>query len=161
MACLDEWAEALADAFKYGDTVLAEKYIPGRELTVGIVGAQALPVVEIEAPDSWYDYQAKYTKGACCYKVPALLDPDVAAYCRELALRTFRALGCRGLARVDFRLSPQGKPYVLELNSIPGFTETSLLPEIAEAAGIDFRELVRRILSGARLRIPRVREGEQ
>jgi len=149
VACLDEWAEALADAFKYGDAVLAEKYIPGRELTVGIVGDQALPVVEIEAPDSWYDYQAKYTKGACCYKVPAPLDPDVAAHCRELALRTFRALGCRGLARVDFRLSPQGKPYVLELNSIPGFTETSLLPMAAAEAGMGFAALCDTIMQSA------------
>ena len=144
-----QWAKAAADARRYGRRVLVEAYIPGRELTVGIVGRQAMPVVEIVAPGGWYDYRAKYTAGQTTYICPAKIPAAVAARCRELALRTFRALGCRGLGRVDFRLSPDGGLYVLELNNIPGFTATSLLPKAALAAGIAFPDLCDRIVRDA------------
>ncbi|MBN1558297.1 MAG: D-alanine--D-alanine ligase [Lentisphaerae bacterium] len=139
-------AAAVRDAFTYGPEVLVERYIAGRELTVGIVGGTALPVLEIVAPEGWYDYGAKYTAGRTAYKVPAPLDDRTAQTCREMALRTFRALNCRGFARVDFRLGEDGCPYVLELNTIPGFTETSLLPKAAAAAGIAFAPLCGRIM---------------
>ncbi|MBL7076007.1 MAG: D-alanine--D-alanine ligase [Kiritimatiellae bacterium] len=135
-----EWAAACADARRYGRAV-AETYVPGRELTVGVVGDLALPVGEIIAPDAWYDYEAKYTSGKTEYIFPADLDEGVAQRCRELALDTFRVMECSGFARVDFRLPESGEPTVLEINTIPGFTETSLLPKGAAAAGIGFAEL--------------------
>ena len=140
-----KWPAACADAFRYGEEALVETYIPGRELTVGIVGDEALPVVEIVAPGGWYGYEAKYTPGSTNYIVPALIADRTAQQCRQVALRTFRALGCRGLGRVDFRMTEAGQIYVLELNNIPGFTQTSLLPKAAEAAGIKFHELCDRI----------------
>lgn len=145
----EEWADAAAQALQFDGEMLVEQYIPGRELTVGIVAGEVLPAVEIVPPDEWYDYRAKYTQGQSQYRVPAPIDPPLAKQCGELALRTFQALGCRGLGRVDFRVSPEGQPYVLELNSIPGFTETSLLPKAAAAAGISFPELCDRIMRTA------------
>jgi D-alanine--D-alanine ligase len=142
-----DWTAAMSDTLKYGDEVLVETFIPGRELTAGIVGHEALPIVEIVAPDGWYDYRAKYTKGTSKYNVPAPIDDKTREACQRYALIAFDALGCRGLARVDFRLSPENKVYTLELNSIPGFTETSLLPKAASAAGITFPELCDRIMS--------------
>jgi len=145
-----DWAAALADALKYDERVIVEEFIPGRELTVGVVGHEALPVVEIVAPDGWYDYQAKYTKGASQYLVPAPLEDSIRRLCQELSVRTFDALGCRGFGRVDFRLTPEGRPYMLELNNIPGFTETSLLPKAAAQAGLSFPALCDRIIGMAR-----------
>ena len=142
----EEWAGALTVALEFGPEALVEAYIEGAELTVGIVGDEALPVVEIRAPQGLYDYRAKYTAGLTQYLVPAPLAEDRAAVCRDLALRTFRALGCEGFARVDLRMDAQGRCFVLELNNIPGFTETSLLPKAARAAGIPFPALCDRIL---------------
>lgn len=145
-----DWIPALADSLRYDERVVVEQYIPGRELTVGVVDREALPVVEIVAPDGWYDYQAKYTKGASRYLVPAPIEESVRVLCQELSVRTFDALGCRGFGRVDFRLSPEGRPYLLELNNIPGFTETSLLPKAAAQAGLTFPALCDRIMGMAR-----------
>lgn len=137
----DRWHDAVSDALQFGGEVIVEEFIPGRELTCGIVDGTAFPVIEIVAPDGWYDYGAKYTKGKTEYRVPAVLEEELAAACRRTALSAFEALGCAGLGRVDFRLSPDGKLYVLEMNTIPGFTETSLLPKAAACAGIGFSEL--------------------
>ena len=223
-----DWEAAFADAVRFSGEALVEEYIPGRELTVGIVecrvssvdwqeaggrsresgggewkvesggedlgraapseiifgtkietegngsrpqGAQEqaateplrtlrslaansnlqiLPVVEIEPAAEWYDYEAKYVTGETQYTVPAKLDAGAAAALQSIALKTFECLGAEGFGRVDFRLSPDGKPYVLELNAIPGFTATSLLPKAAEAAGIGFSELCCRIMELAR-----------
>lgn len=146
-----EWAGAFAESLHYDGEVLVETFIPGRELTVGIVGETALPVIEILAPEGWYDFDAKYTKGHSQHLCPAPLDAATECRCKTIALQTFKALGCRGLGRVDFRLDPQGNLFVLELNNIPGFTETSLLPEAALAAGIEFPELCHRIMEMAEL----------
>jgi D-alanine-D-alanine ligase len=143
-----EWRPALRKALVHGES-FAEEFIAGRELTVGIVGDSTLPVVEIVAPDDWYSYDNKYTKGACRYDVPASLDADIEERCRAVALRTFQALECRGMARVDLRLASDGELFVLEINTIPGFTETSLLPKAAAAGGIDFAALCHRILDMA------------
>lgn len=143
-----EWEAAMADALIYDDEVLVESYIEGRELTVGIVDGEVLPLVEIAAPDAWYDYEAKYGGGSR-YLVPAPVEKDVADRCCDLAIRTFKALGCRGFGRVDFRVETAGRPYTLELNSIPGFTETSLLPKAAGAAGMSFSELCDKIMQTA------------
>lgn len=145
------WESAFEGAVRFSGEALVEEYIPGRELTVGVVDRQVLPVVEIKPLSEWYDFDAKYVTGDTQYKVPAELDDDVTERLQSLALETFDCLGAEGFGRVDFRLSPEGKPYVLELNAIPGFTVTSLLPKAAQAAGIGFSELCCRIMEMARL----------
>jgi len=148
----EDWAGALKDALNYDDQILVEAYIPGRELTVGLVGHDALPAIEVVAEQGWYDYQAKYhSKGATQYLTPAPLTEDQSQQCRELSLKVFRTLGCRGMGRVDFRLTPEGTFFVLEMNTIPGFTETSLLPKAARSVGIEFPALCDRILQQAQI----------
>ncbi len=146
----DQMQEALTDAFRYDDRVLVEAYIPGRELTVGVLVDQALPVVEIAPPDGWYGYQQKYSSGQTQYNVPADLSPQMSNRLQTLAWKAFSQLGCEGVARVDFRLPPEGEPMVLEVNTIPGLTETSLLPKAAAAAGISFEALCGMVMETAR-----------
>jgi D-alanine-D-alanine ligase len=145
------WEDAFVDAVSFSGTALAEEYIPGRELTVGIVENQVLPVVEIRPNTEWYDYEAKYITGDTTYICPAELDEALTKQLQATALKTFESLGASGFGRVDFRLSPEGRPYVLELNAIPGFTATSLLPKAAGSAGIGFSELCCRIMESAHL----------
>lgn len=147
----DDWYDGVRDALSYHGEAVVEAFIPGRELTVGIVGDQVLPVVEIRAPEGYYDYRAKYTKGLTEYLCPAPLKVAETEAAQALALKVFGALRAEGLGRVDFRMTPGGDLFVLELNSIPGFTETSLLPKAAEVAGIDFASLCDRILNLARI----------
>lgn len=147
----DDWYDGVRDALSYHGEAVVEAYIPGRELTVGIVGDQVLPVVEIRAPEGYYDYRAKYTKGLTEYLCPAPLKVAETEAAQAIAMKVFQVLRAEGLGRVDFRMMPDGSLYVLELNSIPGFTETSLLPKAAEAAGIDFASLCDRILNLARI----------
>ncbi len=144
------WAAAAADVLQHGDRILVERFVEGRELTVGVLNGEALPIVEVTVPGGWYDFTAKYTRGASVYTVPAVLDNTLATCCAETAVRAFRAVGCRGAARVDFRLSDTQVPYVLEINTIPGFTETSLLPMAAAAAGYSFPALCDVIMRHAR-----------
>lgn len=144
-----DWEAAIADTWRHDARAIVERYIPGRELTVGVLDELILPAVEIVAPDGWYDYGAKYTAGACQYRVPAPLDDATTEAARHWARRTFDALGCRGVSRVDFRLDPAGSLFMLEVNTIPGFTETSLLPKAAAQAGISFGDLCARLLSRA------------
>jgi len=144
-----ELEPALQNAYRYGETVLVEEYIEGRELTVGILDDEPLPVVEIIPKGGFYDYKAKYTPGMTQYEVPAKLSQETFTMVQNMALLAHRALGCKGVSRVDFRLSSDGTPYALEVNTIPGMTETSLLPKAARAAGISFKELVLRILESA------------
>ncbi len=146
-----EWVSALETALRYDEEALVEAYIPGRELTVGLLDGIPLPVIEIHPRGGWYGYEEKYTTGLTRYDVPAML-PDVwAKNCQSMAVRTCQALGCRGLGRVDYRMAPDGELFVLEMNTIPGFTETSLLPKAAAAAGLSFPELCARILETAGL----------
>jgi D-alanine-D-alanine ligase len=141
-----QWASALAEGARHDKSLLVERFIAGRELTVGILDDRPLPVIEIVAPGGSYDYSAKYTRGKTQYLVPAPLSVEETENCTTVALRVFRALGCRGFARVDIRMGSDGTPYVLELNTIPGFTETSLLPKAAACSGIAFPELCRVIM---------------
>lgn len=134
-------AAALERVFLYDQNIIVEEFIAGRELTVGVLGERALPVVEICSSHDFFDFEAKYRKGLTTYIVPAHLDDDVADDMQQIALKTFKALGCRDLSRVDFLLSADRRPHVLEINTIPGFTETSLLPMAAESAGYDFSQL--------------------
>ena len=145
----DAWPAAQEEAWRYDGAIVVERFIEGRELTVGILGDRALPAIEIRAPGDRYDYTAKYTAGRTAYLVPAPLDPATACEAGRLAGAVFRALGARGFGRVDFRMDRDGRLFVLELNTIPGFTETSLLPKAAAAAGLAFPELCVRILSHA------------
>jgi D-alanine-D-alanine ligase len=146
-----EWPPALADAWRYDDEILVQRFIPGREFTVGVVDGEGLPVVEIVTEGGWYDYTAKYKVDTTRYDVPAELDADSTARMQAMALKTFEVLGARGFGRVDFRMTPDGKLFVLELNTIPGFTSHSLLPKAAAAAGIGFSVLCDRIMQTASL----------
>ncbi|MGE4488042.1 MAG: D-alanine--D-alanine ligase [Kiritimatiellales bacterium] len=146
-----EWPLALADAWQYDDQIMVQRFIPGREFTVGVVEEIVLPVVEIVTDGGWYDYTAKYKTDSTRYVVPAELDKKNTERMQALALKTFKALGARGFGRVDFRMTPEGELFVLELNTIPGFTSHSLLPKAAAAAGIGFSELCDRIMQTASL----------
>jgi len=137
---------ALQLAASYGDEVLVEEFIPGREVTVSVLGGEALPVVEIVPQHGLYDYECKYTPGMSDYRVPAPLDAETTRQLQELAVRAAQVLGCRGAVRVDFRLTSAGAPYCLEVNTIPGMTPTSLLPMAAKAAGMSYEQLVQRVL---------------
>jgi len=138
-----DWEPALERAFAYGDTLLAEQFIDGRELTVGFLGNQALPVIEIRTPGKWYDYDAKYERDDTEYLVDAEtgLPPGTLKAVQEMARRAFVALGCRDFGRVDLMLDVWQRPFVLEVNTIPGFTDHSLVPKAAAAAGIAFEDL--------------------
>ena len=142
----EDLPEALQLAAQYGPDVMIEQYIPGRELTVAVLGDEALPVVEIRPQGGHYDYESKYTAGRSDYSCPADLPEPLAARIRELGLKAARALGCRGVVRVDVRLSPKNEPYFLEVNTIPGMTPTSLVPMAARAAGMSYDDLVSRML---------------
>ena len=144
-----ELEQALAAARGFGPHCLAEEYIAGRELTVGVLDGEALGVVEMIPREGFYDYRAKYQKGETDYQAPADLPPALSKIIRELGRRAYQALGCAGGARVDFRLHPERGPFVLEVNTIPGMTELSLLPKSAGVMGIGFEELVERMLRGA------------
>lgn len=142
----DLFREACAKAREYSDTILLERYIQGRELTVGLLGGQVLPAVEVVPLRSFYDYQAKYQDTGTRYECPAKLSASEAQTLKEMALESMRELGCSVLCRADFILAPDGRPYLLEVNTIPGLTGKSLLPKAAKAAGIDFPDLCVRIL---------------
>jgi len=134
--------DAVDSALKYSPDILVEKYVGGKELTVGILGEKALPVLEIAPKTGFYDYECKYTKGKSKYTVPAEIDAAVAADAQKSALEAFRVLGCADFSRVDFRLPERGRPQCLEVNTVPGMTGTSLVPMAAAAIGIDFPSLV-------------------
>ncbi len=136
---------ALEDCFARDHEVLVEEFIQGKELTVGIVGDEAFPVVEIVPKVDFYSYENKYTKGASEYFCPARLDAATTAAVQAAALAAHRSLGLEVYSRVDVLLDAAGNPYVLEVNTIPGMTETSLLPKAAAAVGIGFAELCARI----------------
>ncbi len=131
-------------------TVMVEEFIDGTELTVSVVNGEALPLIEIRAKGGFYDYQAKYNSGDTEYIVPAPIAPESYKSVQQAAVRACRVLGCRGAARVDFMFALE-KFYCIEVNTIPGMTETSLLPKAAQATGIDFPELVEMILLDADL----------
>ena len=147
----EEWIPALdaaLAAMKSPGNVLVEEYIPGRELTVGVIDGEPLPVIEIVAKDGWYGYDEKYRSDETRY--PFLEDEALSAKLRKIAVDAYGAVGCRGVARVDFRVSPLGRCYVLELNTSPGFTSHSLVPKAGMKTGLSFAEVCDRILSSAR-----------
>ena len=139
-------AKAIEEASKYDDEVMVESFVPGRELTVGILGDIALPVGEILPQHEIYDYECKYTAGMATEEFPAKLSPEATEKVQQQALAAFRALKLRGYARIDFRLTSEGEFYCLEANTLPGMTELSLIPQGAAAMGISFPELCERIV---------------
>ena len=149
---------ALAEADKYDRKLLIEEFVSGRELTIGVLGDQALPILEIIPKGGFYDFNNKYpflnpqAGGGAEHVCPAKIDPNKTKQIQEQALRAFRALGLVVYARVDVLLSDSGDPFVLEVNNIPGMTETSLLPEAAAAAGINYVDLCTRIIALSRAR---------
>jgi D-alanine-D-alanine ligase len=148
---LDELGPAIACARRFDDEVLVERFIAGKEVSVAILGDRALGAVEIAPRDGFYDYASKYTRGATDYFVPPRVSPERYRGVLTQALRAHLALGCRGATRVDMMISEAGNEFILEVNTLPGLTPTSLLPKIADAAGISFGELCEMMLSGASL----------
>jgi len=151
-----ELSAAIAEAYEHDDEVMVEQFIAGRELTVAILGDRALPVGEIIAKHEIYDYECKYTPGMAVEEFPAKLSAQETSTIQDLALRAFKALKLSGYARVDFRMSTDGMFYCLEANTLPGMTQTSLIPQAAAAAGISFPELCDQIV---RLALARAHPG--
>jgi D-alanine-D-alanine ligase len=155
---MDELEPAIAEAAKYDRQLLVEKFVAGRELTIGILGDQALPILEIIPKGGFYDFTNKYpflnpqAGGGAQHVCPARIDPDKTKEIQELALRAYHALGLQVYSRVDVILSETSQPFVLEINTIPGMTEASLLPEAAAAAGISYVDLCARIIALSRAR---------
>lgn len=145
--------EALANAFKYSRDILVEAFIGGKELTVSMMQKDgevvALPVIHIAPHSGMYDYHSKYTKGATEYICPADLDEETTKKVQEISKQAYEVLGCSGVARADVMLDEEGNGYVLEINTVPGMTATSLVPKAAAAAGISFPELCNIILQSA------------
>lgn len=141
-----EVGPALDHAFSYGRDVLIERYIKGREVQVGILGDRALGAIEIVPKQAFYDYKAKYEPGMSEHFFPARLSEDVYRSTLDAGLTAHKAIGCRGYSRVDFIIDDKGTPYILEVNTLPGMTSRSLLPEIAKGVGISFPDLVEEIL---------------
>jgi D-alanine-D-alanine ligase len=142
-----EIEKAIEFSFKYSNKTIIEEFIHGRELTVGILDDKVLPLLEIKPKHELYDFECKYTTGMSEYIVPAQVDEDTFKHIQDQALKAYRSLGCKGYARADFRLSPEGKSYCLEVNTLPGMTSTSLIPKMAKAIGISFEELIAKIVN--------------
>ncbi len=141
---------AVKEAASFDSKVLVERFISGREVTVSLLDGEVYPVVEVLPKNGFYDYEAKYTKGMTEYRVPAELEEETRMQVTQLAEKVYTLFGCKGAARVDLMLGSDG-PTVLEINTVPGMTETSLLPKAAAAAGIDFEALVGKMIEGASL----------
>jgi D-alanine-D-alanine ligase len=144
-----ELRPAIEEAFTHDDLVLVERFLDGVEVTVGVLGndePEALPTLEIVPENEFYDYESKYQPGMSKHIIPARVSEEAQAECRRLAVASHLALGCAGMSRTDTIVTPDGTVYVLEVNTIPGMTSTSLLPDAARAAGIEFPELCERLV---------------
>ncbi len=137
---------AIELAFKFDEHIIIQQYISGRELTVGILDETALPVIEIIPHNKFFDFAAKYQDSLTQYIIPAVLDQRIALEIQQVALKAHKLLGCSGCSRVDIILTPGGAVYILEVNTIPGMTSTSLLPKAAKIVGIDFSRLCLKLL---------------
>jgi D-alanine-D-alanine ligase len=149
---VDALASGLVLARRYDARVLVQRFVPGTEITVGVLATPelcVLPTLEITYENATYDYDAKYTEGRSHHVIPARIPPAARAAVAEAAGRAFRAVGCEGMARVDFIVDPDCTPWLLEVNTVPGLTELSLLPDAARAAGIEFPELCERLVRHA------------
>jgi D-alanine-D-alanine ligase len=149
----EELGPALKKAGEYDGEILVEEFMKGREITVGILENIPLPVIEIVPKSGFYDYHSKYTKGETQYILPARIPREKYLYAQEVSLKAFQALGCSGVARIDLVTNENENPFVIDVNTMPGMTETSLLPKAASYAGIPFEDLVERILLGSSLKM--------
>ncbi len=138
--------DAVQSAFSYGRKIIIEKYISGKEIQIGILGQTVLGGVEVRPSKEFYSYEAKYTPGLTQYILPPEIDDYAYETLKDVALKAHNALGCKGATRVDFILDESNEPYILEINTIPGMTETSLLPKIAKLTGLEFPDLIEEIL---------------
>jgi len=145
----EEWTKAMLDAEPKTTQILAEEFVAGREFSCGILGEEALPIVEIIPSDEFYSYDAKYKPGGSRHLVPAPVDPDLAARMQMLALSVHRMLGLRDYSRTDFIVTREGRPYILEINALPGLTPLSLFPDVARVAGLSFEALIERLVQYA------------
>ena len=143
---LDQLDAAILDSLRYSNKVIVEEFIPGREITVTILNDRALPIVEIMPEHALYDYECKYKDGMSRYQVPAEIDVALTSQIQDMAIQAHKVLGCSGYSRVDFRLTKDELPFILEVNTLPGMTGTSLTPKAAKAAGINFNDLVESII---------------
>ncbi len=146
-----EWPAAIKKAFEYGPEILVERYIQGREITAGILKDRALPLIEIKHQNLFFDFQTKYHNSTTEYLIPAQLPLNDTRRIQETALMAFYTLGCRDFGRVDFMIDQKSNPFVMEINTIPGFTSSSLLPKAAKCLGIDFPDLCLQLIQGAYL----------
>jgi D-alanine-D-alanine ligase len=142
----EAWSKTIIDAAGRTPEVLAEEFVAGREFSCGVLGEEALPVVEIIASDEFYSYDAKYKPGGSRHLVPAPIDHDLTARLQTLALSVHRLLGLRDYSRTDFIVTPEGRPTILEINALPGMTSTSLIPDEALQAGLSYEALVDRLV---------------
>lgn len=142
----EEFAKAVKLASEFSKKILVEKFIEGRELTVSILGENALPVVEIKPHSGFYDYESKYTKGKTDYEVPAQLTKELTEKLKADSLRVMKMIDCKVYGRVDYRLDKNGNHFLLEANTLPGMTATSLVPKAANAIGMSFEDLIQKIL---------------
>jgi len=149
----EELIPALKEAGRYDEEILVEAFMKGKEITVGILENIPLPIIEIVPKSGFYDYHSKYTKGETEYIIPARIQREKYLSAQEISLKAFQTLGCSGCARVDLMTDEEGNPFVIDVNTMPGMTETSLLPKAANYAGISFEDLVERILLGASLKV--------
>ena len=143
---VSDWSKALAEAMRFDSQVLIEEKITGRETTVGVLDGKPLPVVEVRPKTGVYDYQSKYTSGATEYLCPAPFDKETTTRIQTAAMGAFKVIGGRDYARVDVMVNGGGRPLVLEVNTLPGMTETSLLPKAAAAAGLSYAELCQKMI---------------
>ncbi len=146
VATAEELATAVTNAFQYDQEVLVEQWISGPEFTIAILGEEVLPVIQLKTPHSFYDYQAKYQSTTTQYICPSQLPEDMERQLQDYALKAFKAVGARGWGRVDAMLDANGQFQLLEVNTVPGMTEKSLVPMAAKAAGYSFEDLVEKIL---------------
>ena len=140
---------AIEAAFQYDDDVLVEKYIEGTLLTASLLGNDnpcVLPIIEITSSNEFYDYESKYTPGMCEHIVPARISLELQDKITRISEEAYKSLACKGFARIDFMLDRQGQPYILEINTIPGLTNMSLVPDAARAVGISYEDLIKRLL---------------
>lgn len=145
----EEYAKAKEEAFRYGDEVIVERYIKGREFSVGVIDGKALPVIEMAPKEAFYDYKSKYQAGSAVETCPAEIPSEKSHEMQRIAEQVFAILRLKSYARMDFVMSEEGEVFCLEANTLPGMTATSLLPQEAAAAGMDFGELCERILQFA------------
>ena len=145
----EEILPAIEAAFQYDDDVLVEKYIDGTLLTASILGNDnpcVLPIIEITSSNEFYDYESKYTPGMCEHIVPARISQELQDKITRISEEAYKSLSCRGCARIDFMLDQKGQPYILEINTIPGLTDMSLVPDAARAVGLSYEDLIECLL---------------